>query len=161
MKPVQFDPEKAKRYTARDGTIFFVNANEQQIQTEDGGVALKYQSLPGSMGRYETVYLLFGEKRIKVSGAYPTDNNLKMSAEVIEGAVPPVRISKVINGLYSDGDKFESFEQQECLINLLVDMLSRFSTDWVGAAHGEEYNSEISLSETFLQELKNGVYVDA
>jgi len=152
-----YDPGKANRYTARDGTVFFVNANKGQIQTEDGGVALKFQS-HGSMGRYTTVYLLFDEKRIKVSG--PDDDNVVVSAEFIEGAVPPVFISRLINGLYSDGDKFENFEQQECMINLLVDMLSKFTIDWVGAAHGEEQNAGISLSETFLRKLKTGEYVE-
>lgn len=153
-----YDPSKAKRYTARDGTTFFVNANKLQIQAEDGSVTLKFQR-HGSMGRDQTIYLQFSDRSIAISG--PDDNNLQTSATVTEGAVPPVQISRVLHGLSRDGDKFESFAQQERLINLTVDMLSNFSTNWVGAAHGEEQNSDVSLSKAFLNDLKSGVYIDA
>lgn len=156
MKKVVFDPEKAIRYSARDGTVFFVNANERRIQTLDGEVAIEFRR-HGSMGRHQTIYLVFDEKCIKISG--PDDENLVVSAKVVEGAEPPVQFSKVINGLYRDGDMFTSFEQQERLINLLVDMLSSFTNNWVGAAHGRKHHAKVSLSKTFQRKLKGGVYI--
>ena len=157
MKNVTFDITKATRYTARDGTIFFANANKWKIQTEDDEVSLEFRR-HGSMNRHTTIFLNFGEKGIKISG--PDDDNIAFKSRYTEGAIPPVQVTQIIYRINRDGDKFKDFDEQKRITDLMVDMLSSFSGNWTASAHGREVNPVTIISDEFKEKLKSGVYID-
>ena len=159
MRPQKgtYDLSKALRHTARDGTVFFANANAWRLQTEDGSVMIDYVK-HGTLNRYTTVFLKFDGKERKISG--PEDDNLTSTAQVIEGREPPVLVTQTLHRFSDTGDKFDSFEQQARVVDLMVDMWRSFSGDWVGAAHGERQSSELILTDEFLEKLERGDYVN-
>ena len=165
---------KEKTYTSRTKPTFWFDVNTHTIWTERDDIFVhEHESDNREEPGYAFILHIEGraiafskspEKKFTLTSGDRADGTRFWEfghiGEQYEKRTKTLKIAVRKNYKMTNANKFADTKQQEFALTLLKDILSNFTGNWLGLAHGTEQSAEVVLTKELREKIEDGHFVE-